>query len=103
LGYEALSVLINEASVNPVGAALDCVPEMVRELGRAQRLFGGFGGERRQGLSLRVNPSFERDGGQFRTLLQGFVELRSVALPDAAQVCCADERQRDGDADGEDQ
>jgi hypothetical protein len=28
--------------------------------------------------------------------------LRAVALPDAPQVSRADERQRDGDADGED-
>jgi hypothetical protein len=76
---------------------------MIRELRRAQRLFGGLGGECRQWLSLRVDPTLERDGGQFRTLLQGFVELCAVALPDAAQVSRADECQRDGDADGEDQ
>lgn len=102
LGGEGPPVLTDEARVDPVGAGLDGVPEMIRELRGAQRLFGGLGGERRQWLSLRVDPTLERDGGQFRTLLQGFVELCAVALPDAAQIGRADQRERDGAADGED-
>lgn len=66
-------------------------------------MFTRFGGERRQWLPLRVDPPLERDGGQFRLLLQGFVELRAVTLPDAAEVSRPDERERDGDDDREDE
>jgi hypothetical protein len=69
LGDEALPVLTEQARVDPVGAGLDGVTEMVCELGGAERLFGSFGGERRQRLSLRVDPALERDGGQLGTLL----------------------------------
>ena len=95
---------VDDARVYPVGARLRGEPKVFRELGRAQAaLFAGLGGERRQGLALRVHPALEGDRRQLRLLPQGLVELRAVAAPDAAHVRHADERQRDGDDDREHQ
>jgi hypothetical protein len=98
---EGLTVLVEEARVDPVRSGLRGEPQMVGELRGAQRHLRGLGGERRERLTLRVYPALEGEGGQLRLLPQCLVELRAVALPHAADVRHADEPERDGDADGE--